>query len=62
MAGEEAPTAAVLLRSVSRLKKRPDYDREKPQERVAKLAAGGAAVIKAGAATEVENEREESPR
>ncbi|MBE8146809.1 chaperonin GroEL [Brevibacterium casei] len=30
-----------------------DYDREKPQERLAKLA-GGVAVIKAGAATEVE--------
>jgi len=30
-----------------------DYDREKPQERVAKLA-GGVAVIKVGAATEVE--------
>ena len=35
-------------------KKRPvDYDREKLQERVAKLA-GGVAVIKVGAATEVE--------
>src|SRR5690625_2368760 len=31
----------------------PDYDREKLQERVAKLA-GGVAVIKVGAATEVE--------
>jgi chaperonin GroEL len=30
-----------------------DYDREKPQERLAKLS-GGVAVIKVGAATEVE--------
>ena len=36
-----------------------DYDREKLQERVAKLA-GGVAVIKVGAATEVEM-KEESP-
>ncbi len=38
-----------------------DYDREKLQERVYELA-GGVAVIKVGAATEVENEREESLR
>ena len=36
-----------------------DYDREKLQERVAKLA-GGVAVIKVGAATEDRNERKES--
>ena len=35
-----------------------DYDREKLQERLAKLS-GGVAVIKVGAATEVENEGEE---
>ena len=38
-----------------------DYDREKLQERVAKLA-GGVAVIKVGAATEVEMKEKESPR
>jgi chaperonin GroEL len=38
-----------------------DYDREKLQERLAKLA-GGVAVINVGAATEVRDEREESPR
>ena len=37
-----------------------DYDREKLQERLAKLA-GGVAVIKVGAATEVEPEGEEAP-
>ncbi len=34
-----------------------DYDREKLQERVAKRLAGGVAVIKVGAATEVEMKR-----
>ena len=38
-----------------------DYDREKLQERLAKLA-GGVAVIKVGAATEIEHEGEEGPR
>ena len=38
-----------------------DYDREKLQERVAKLA-GGVAVIKVGAATEVEMKEKESTR
>ena len=38
-----------------------DYDREKLQERVAKLA-GGVAVIKVGAATEVEMREKKSPR
>ncbi len=38
-----------------------DYDREKLQERVAKLA-GGVAVIKVGAATEVEMKEKKSPR
>ena len=37
-----------------------DYDREKLQERTAKLA-GGVAVIKVGAATEVEMKEKESP-
>jgi len=35
-----------------------DYDKEKLQERVAKLS-GGVAVIKVGAATEIENEGKE---
>jgi chaperonin GroEL len=38
-----------------------DYDREKLQERVAKLA-GGVAVIKVGAATEVEMKEKKGPR
>ena len=38
-----------------------DYDKEKLQERVAKLA-GGVALVKVGAATEDRDEREESPR
>ena len=38
-----------------------DYDREKLQERLAKLV-GGVAVISVGAATEIGNERKESPR
>lgn len=38
-----------------------DYDREKLQERVAKLA-GGVAVIKVGAATEVEMKEKKSAR
>jgi chaperonin GroEL len=40
-------------RSASRSRKPPDYDREKLQERLAKLA-GGVAVIRVGGATEVE--------
>jgi chaperonin GroEL len=52
--GDASPASrAAWLRSVSRSKKPSDYDREKLQERVAKLA-GGVAVIKVGAATEVE--------
>ena len=38
-----------------------DYDREKLQERVAKLA-GGVAVIKVGAATEVEMKEKKGSR
>ena len=38
-----------------------DYDKEKLQERLAKLA-GGVAVIKVGAATEIEMKEKESPR
>lgn len=38
-----------------------DYDKEKLQERVAKLA-GGVAVIKVGAATEVEMKEKKEPR
>lgn len=38
-----------------------DYDKEKLQERMAKLA-GGVAVIKVGAATEVEMKEKKSPR
>src|SRR5579862_193177 len=45
--GRKAQIRAEIEKSDS------DYDREKPQERLAKLA-GGVAVIKAGAATEVE--------
>jgi chaperonin GroEL (HSP60 family) len=45
---------ACCLRFVVKSKKPPaDYDKEKLQERVAKLA-GGVAVIKVGAATEIE--------
>ena len=45
---------AALLRSRARSKKLPsDYDREKLQERLAKLA-GGVAVIRVGGATEIE--------
>ena len=38
-----------------------DFDREKLQERLAKLS-GGVAVVKVGAATETEMQREEAPR
>ena len=55
---EGAGDAARIQRRVNQIrgeieKSDPDYDREKLQERLAKLA-GGVAVIKAGAATEVE--------
>ena len=51
----ETPTRSRVgsTRSVPRSRPDSDYDREKLQERLAKLA-GGVAVIKVGAATEVE--------
>ena len=52
--GDAKPSRAVLARFAFRSKTpSSDYDREKLQERVAKLA-GGVAVIKVGAATEIE--------
>jgi chaperonin GroEL len=55
---EGAGDAAQIQRRVNQIrgeieKSDPDYDREKLQERLAKLA-GGVAVIKVGAAAEVE--------
>jgi chaperonin GroEL len=55
---EGAGDAARIQRRVNQIrgeieKSDPDYDREKLQERLAKLA-GGVAVIKVGAAAEVE--------
>jgi chaperonin GroEL len=46
-------TGAGIWQSVSDRRSQPDYDREKLQERLAKLA-GGVAVIRVGGATEVE--------
>ena len=61
-AGEAMP----LKRRVSEIRVQientvSDYDREKLQERVAKLA-GGVAVIKVGAATEIEMKEKEGSR
>ena len=51
---ENGDRMAVAVRSGPRSRRpRPDYDREKLQERLAKLA-GGVAVIKVGGSTEVE--------
>ena len=53
-AGEKAEIEARVHRSVSQIEETTsDYDREKLQERVAKLA-GGVAVIRVGGMTEVE--------
>ncbi|MDE9545732.1 chaperonin GroEL, partial [Xenorhabdus bovienii] len=52
--GEEGTIAARVTQIRQQIEESTsDYDREKLQERVAKLA-GGVAVIKVGAATEVE--------
>ena len=59
-AGVQADIEARVLQIRKQIEETTsDYDREKLQERLAKLA-GGVAVIKVGAATE--DEREESPR
>ena len=51
----------ALLRSAAQIERTTsDFDREKLQERLAKLA-GGVAVIKVGAATEVEMKEQEAP-
>ena len=53
-AGEKAEIEARVLRSAAQIEETTsDYDREKLQERVAKLA-GGVAVIRVGGMTEVE--------
>ena len=53
-AGKKADITAAATRSARRSRRPPrDYDREKLQERLAKLA-GGVAVIRVGGATEVE--------
>jgi chaperonin GroEL len=52
-AGKRRTSKPASLRSNSRSETTSDYDREKLQERLAKLA-GGVAVIRVGGATEVE--------